>query len=116
MHWCTNLESYHLSMKCKEKVVVDKGDQEFGQCIKCKMSQCVEGCKKPLTAQVMAAAGKTHMTLRAIIGMIMGIHTWIIPFCSQLLHEQCHRPASQIPKWQRTRVIKTMLKQKSLTV
>lgn len=57
-----DLESYHICMKCKGKVLLDEDDEAFGQRIKCKMSQCVEACKKHLTAQMMIAAGPTRIT------------------------------------------------------
>lgn len=52
-------------MKYQGRVVMDEDDQEFVQCNKCKMLQCLEGCKKHLTTRVMVAAGNTRMTLRA---------------------------------------------------
>ena len=46
-----NLESYHVCMKCKGKVVLDDDD---GKCIKCKMVQCIDGCKNHLIAHLTA--------------------------------------------------------------
>ncbi len=60
-----DLESYRVCMKCKGKVVLDEDDEELGECIKCKMVQCVDGSKSHLTTRVIIAAGKEHLTLRA---------------------------------------------------
>ena len=67
------LDGYDACLKCNSKVLPDEEDEEFGECAKCKMLQCLDECKKVLTAQVIVKSGAGRLTLRAFEQVILDI-------------------------------------------
>ena len=68
------LDGYDGCLKCNSKVVVDEEDEEFKECVKCKMLQSLDECKKVLTAQVIVKSGSGgRLTLCAFERVIVDI-------------------------------------------
>ena len=67
------LDGYDGCLKCNSKVV-DEEVEEFGECVKYKMLQSLDECKKVLTAQVIVKSGSGgRLTLRAFERVIVDI-------------------------------------------
>lgn len=57
---------YNGCFKCSGRVEEDKDDADFGECAKCKMYQCLEGCKHNISVQLtLKSEDGSIVTLRA---------------------------------------------------
>ena len=68
------LTLYNGCLKCSSKVEVDVDDEEVGECIKCKMIQSMDDCKRSILAQMTVKLPNCFlMTLRAFDRVVLDI-------------------------------------------
>lgn len=59
-----HLDSYNGCIKCNAKLIPDEEDTDLGQCVKCKMMQCMEVVTWELSVQlVVKSAGRYNYPL-----------------------------------------------------
>ncbi len=60
-------------LKCGAKVLADDEEDDIGKCVKCQMTQCIEGCQKQLSVRVVIGDGSEHLTLCAFGQVVLDI-------------------------------------------
>ena len=61
-------------LKCNSKVAVDEDDEEMGECVRCKMIQCICDAEKGVTATLtLKPQGGKTITLHAFNKVLKSI-------------------------------------------